>query len=884
MAPRLRLWLPLRAALCLLAVGILTQPQLRRLAGGLDLFVLLDRSASTGGLVDQGLPEWKKLLERSGGPGDALHYFDFADEAVRQQSGETLVYTGNTQRTRTPLAIASALASSDPKKPSRILVFTDGYSTEPMGDLGDKLAAAGVSVDYRLLREAEADDFRVRRIGLPERAQIAEPFVLEIEVAGTVDGRVPVTISRNETPLSQTEIEVVGGIGTLRFTDRIPVAGAYRYTAVITPPEDAHLGNNRFDRWVEIAGGPRVVLATAYPDDPVAGVLAKQGFDVQVVTDLATLNIGTLSGCRAFFINNLPAWDIPNDVLGSVEFFVRSQGGGFLMAGGQKSFGAGGYFQSAIDPLLPVSMEMKNEHRKLAVAMAIVMDRSGSMTAAVGGGATKMELANEGSARAVELLGGQDAITVYAVDSEAHLIVPIQDVGPNRDKIRRIIRRIESTGGGIFVYNGLAAAWKELQKAEAGQRHIVLFTDAADSEQPGNYEELVKEMVENGGSVSVIGLGNRGDADAAFIEDIAKRGNGRMFFTERPQELPNIFAQETVAVARSAFIKEPVPTTPTGGWFEISSGAVEWPPTLDGYNLSYLREGATAALVSADEYAAPLVAFENQGLGRTSAVSFPLGGDYSETARSWPGYGDFLQTLTRWLMGDTLPPGIGLRHQLDGTRLSFDLLYEDDWQPRLAKSPPEIILATGTAPTPGSTRALTWQRMEPGRYSTALDLPDGTLVRGAVRVGNGTIPFGPISIGTSAEWAFDPDGLTELRTLAERTGGQDLADLRDAWRSVETPRYASLQAPLIVLFLLLLIAEALVTRMGWRMPKLAISPRRDRSAADASQRHRKETLNIPAAEAKAVPQAEQASPEPPAPPPATDSDAQRRSRFKRAKR
>ena len=71
-----------------------------------------------------------------------------------------------------------------------------------------------------------------------------------------------------------------------------------------------------------------------------------------------------------------------------------------MMAGGKHSFGAGGYFESGVDELLPISMELKNEHRKLAVAMAIVMDRSGSMSAGVagaGGGAggrpmTKMDL------------------------------------------------------------------------------------------------------------------------------------------------------------------------------------------------------------------------------------------------------------------------------------------------------------------------------------------------------------------------------------------------------------------------------------------------------------------------------------------------------------
>ena len=103
----------------------------------------------------------------------------------------------------------------------------------------------------------------------------------------------------------------------------------------------------------------------------------------------------------------MPAFEIPGDFLAALDFFVNEQGGGLLMAGGKQSFGSGGYFESSIDQLLPVSMELKNEHRKLAVAMAIVMDRSGSMGASVDQGGkqlTKMQLANTGAAKAIELL------------------------------------------------------------------------------------------------------------------------------------------------------------------------------------------------------------------------------------------------------------------------------------------------------------------------------------------------------------------------------------------------------------------------------------------------------------------------------------------------
>ena len=239
-----------------------------------------------------------------------------------------------------------------------------------------------------------------------------------------------------------------------------------------------------------------LVLVTAYADDPLAGVLEAQGLDVQVVDDLATVNVGLLSGARGVILNNVPAYKLDADFVKGLEFFVESQGGGLAMIGGRFSFASGGWFASAADPLLPVSMELKQEHRKLAVAMAIVMDRSGSMAmTAPGTNLTKMALADEGAARAVELLGSNDFVVLIPVDSAAH---PLSDslvaVGPNRASLVDAARSVASTGGGIFCYTGLKAAWDMLKPAKVGQRHVILFADAADAEEPGEYKELLAEM------------------------------------------------------------------------------------------------------------------------------------------------------------------------------------------------------------------------------------------------------------------------------------------------------------------------------------------------------------------------------------------------------
>jgi hypothetical protein len=414
--------------------------------------------------------------------------------------------------------------------------------------------------------------------------------LISITVRGAADTTFPLLLRRNGQILTESSVTLVNGLATVEFTDRIPRAGGYEYQAEIRPPDDAHPGNNQATRWIEITGGPRLILATRYQDDPVAKALSALDFTVETITDPSQLKPGLIAGARAVILNNVPAHELPNDFMKSLDFFVREQGGGLLMAGGEHSFGSGGYFQSPIDALLPVSMELKSEHRKLAVALAIVMDRSGSMSVGIAGGKTKMDLANAGAVNAIDLLGPMDQVTVFAVDSQPTTVVPLTRIGKKKAELGDRVRKIKSAGGGIFVYNGLKAGWDELKKSQAGTRHLILFSDTQDSEEPGDYKNLIQKMTDEGATISVIGLGTEKDVDSALLEDIANRGNGRIFFSNEPMDIPKIFAQETVTIARSAFIKDPVGAQPTGRWSEISPKPTDWFKQVDGYNLSVLRQ------------------------------------------------------------------------------------------------------------------------------------------------------------------------------------------------------------------------------------------------------------------------------------------------------
>src|SRR5262249_12828864 len=152
-----------------------------------------------------------------------------------------------------------------------------------------------------------------------------------------------------------------------------------------------------------------------------------------------------------------------------------------------------------------------------------------------------------------------------------------------------------------------STAAEMMLKAKSGTKHILLFADAADSEEPGKYQELLRQCEQSGVTVSVIGLGKPTDQDADLLRDIAKRGGGQIFFTDRAEDLPRLFAQDTIIVARSMFLDQPTPIQFTGGVVTLTGKQFGGLQSIGGYNLTYLRPKASLSAVTTDEYQAPIV-------------------------------------------------------------------------------------------------------------------------------------------------------------------------------------------------------------------------------------------------------------------------------------
>jgi Mg-chelatase subunit ChlD len=761
---------------------------------GVDVIVVADRSRSMPGDAGARSLEIVKLLEQRRASGDRVGVVTFGRQARVERLpaafGETASFVQEVDRDGSDLGGAIGLAASliPRERPGRIVVLSDGEANGASVDgAAHEAAARGVPIDVRAFTRGEAADVAVESLDLPGRVDEREPFQFTATVRSDRTVESDATLYRDGVAIAHATQTFRPGATQLVFRDVLDRAGVARYRLELAARGDRVPENNRGDGAVRVEAPAAILLvnATGAPDN-FSRALSAGRLRVQIArASELPHDLAGLLAFRAVVLENVSAGQAGPQALSALQRFATDLGGGLLVTGGGASFGVGGYFKSVLDADLPVSMEVKNEHRKLSLAMAIALDRSGSMAVPTGDGRTKMDLANLGTCAALETLGPYDEIGVIAVDSAPHVVTPLTEAG-DKDAICSQVRQIQSMGGGIFTYTALVAAANMVQKSDKGTRHVVLFADAADAEEEGDYKRLLEALKPTGITVSVIGLGSESDSDAAFLKDIAARGNGRVYFAATADDLPRLFAQEAITVARSSFVSEPTAARTLPDLVLLGEAPAAPFPGVDGYNLTYLRPGATMGIVTTDEYRAPVLAFWHRGLGRVAALTAEVDGQYSRRLNGWSGFQGFAVGLGRWLLGGA--PPTGTQATLD--RRGAEGIVRVELDPDRARSAAGALrTATATIVPPdarpgdaSSRLTLTW--VDDDTLEARFPVQKAGLYLGAVQLGGGEVlPLAPLTLPYSPEFEprADPsEGVKTLRDIARLTGGVE----RTSWDGV----------------------------------------------------------------------------------------------------
>jgi uncharacterized membrane protein/secreted protein with Ig-like and vWFA domain len=829
----------LRLGVLFFLLGVLAEPWLPGAESGRDLVFVVDRSLSVEAAHDRTVRETMTAAADAARAGDragvVLFGRDAAVETPPTPAFRPGAFVKQVDRDGSDLARAmeTALASIAPGRRGSLVVLSDGEATgRPAADVARAAARRGIRVDVYPLRRSGVADLAVEELALPGETDEREAFQWSAWIRSDRAREARVKLLRDGVVRGEQTRALKPGLNRIVFRDRLAEPGLHRYEVEVAGEDDRIPENNRAFGVVRASGRPRVLVVTPEGrEDRLTRTLRDGGFDVAVsAPEAAPLRPEDLDSFRATILEDVPAARLPRGAQRALRSYVEDFGGGLLMTGGRAAFGAGGYRRGDVEAVLPVTMEVRQEQRKFALAMSIPLDRSGSMAAPAGGSLVKMDLANQGATAAAERLGPQDSLSVIAVDSSPHVVVPQSPVDDFAEIADRI-RRIESEGGGIFVGEALHAAADQLADAPQRNKHVILFADAADAEEPGDYRTFVPSLVKSGVTVSVIGLGSEADSDAALLKEIATLGGGRCFFVAEPSELPRVFAEETMQVARATFQEEPTALSARPGLRALGDLALGAGPTLGGYAVAYARPEATVAYVTQDDQAAPALSFRQAGLGRTAAFLGQVDGPYTGDLGTWPGTGPLLNTLTRWLGGS------------DASGELFADLVRDGHEAVLsveAEAGREALLGAVTAKIAGPdgvVREAVLTRTAEGRLEARFPLLGAGVYRAAVDTGDGrALRVAPVALPYSPEYATPADPGSGERLLAELAATADgrveppptelFAGERESTGFVDLGVLFALSAAL------LLVAEVAVRRLEIPFPR----PRLPRALARAIER------------------------------------------------
>ena len=526
----------------------------------------------------------------------------------------------------------------------RMVIISDGNQTE--GDIAVEAYRAkelGVKVSWKTFEAEATAEVRVVGVTVPDEIKVGQPYEVTAEVWSTEKQTVTLALQQDEFPNGlepSKTVELREGKNLIKFKSDAKKAGYTTYHLRLSQvAHDTEKQNNQAVMTAPVKGKPSILYVeggvTREPGS--AGYLKKalehENIDVEVrgPTGIPS-NPKELEKYDLVLVSDVPAHLMGAGQMLALDTYVKNMGGGLIMAGGEDSFGSGGYERTLIENMMPVRFDSEKIKEQPDIALALVIDRSGSMQGA------KLEAAKESARVTTEVLSPNDFISVVAFDSDAMVLVRPQRAG-NRSRISSEISRLQS-GGGTNIFPGLKEAFEILQGLNAKVKHVILMTDG---EAPTDgLADLVGEMRQSRFTVSCVGVQG---ADRNMLAMIADAGEGRLYMVEDIGALPRIFMNETQEAQKSQLVEDLIHVRVAKKVEAIEGTNVENAPPLHGYVTTKPKPTSETILIS--DLGEPILARWRYGAGTSVAWTSDVKNRWSVDWIRWGGYPKFWAQVVR---------------------------------------------------------------------------------------------------------------------------------------------------------------------------------------------------------------------------------------------
>ena len=645
--------LGLRCVLLVMLLVSLTKPTIPRWADRLNVTFLMDMSDSVSLAARESAYRFAVQSAANMQPGDQAGVVVFGEEAIVDQPLRATAKLERPQAqvggrgTNLAQALQLGLATAPPGQANRFVLLTDGRQNQ-----GNALAVAqaakdaGADIYYVPAPLTFPQEVVVESMVLPQEVKFGEPFQAKVVAWSQAETQGRLSLYRNAEFLGSQVVRLSPGKNVFTYRQSLEQSGIHVYQAALDVDGDTIEENNRAVGTLVVRGRPQVLLAEKDRNQAqaLAAALRSQHVDVTVVeADKIPKDMAGLQKYDGLILSNVSSLKMTKKQMENIRDYVREQGGGLVMLGGEESFGLGGYYRTPIEEALPVTMEVKQKIEIPSLAVVLSIDRSGSMAMTTDEKVTKLDIAKEAAHLVVDLLDDRNEVGVMSWDTEFIWDAPVK---PARDKqgIHHAISTIKA-GGGTDGYPALKEAYQILFDRPALLKHVIFLSDGQMTR--GDFSGLLRRMAKDKITVSTVAIGK--DADVPLMVDVAKWGRGRFYYTEDDSTIPRIFTLETQLASKASLVEQPFKATVASPAHEAIQ-EIDWKeaPPLGGYVATSMKSSADLVLMTHQED--PLLATWRYGLGRSVAFTSDAKPKWGVLWVRWGGFNKFWSQVTRWTL------------------------------------------------------------------------------------------------------------------------------------------------------------------------------------------------------------------------------------------
>lgn len=841
----------LRAIVFSLLIFSLAAPQLLIPAKGVNVVFVLDRSESVKDQEGQMLEEINSAIKKMK-PDDKFAIVSVGERASveqllssKEKGINELSQAAGGSYTNLSEGILTAASLLDKNSAGKLVLLSDG--NENIGDVRDAAKVVkeqNVVVDVLPFEPAPKKDAALEELSIPASLYTGENAAVSIRVNSSFQSKGKLIIYQNDSKILEEAVSIKEGRNEYVFRQWIDQPGFHTFKAEIVAEGDQEAENNQAYSTASAKGSPSVLLVegTEGNSENLFNALSSSGLKIKrIPVELLPANMAGYIGHQSIIFNNVPATKVTGPQMDMIESAVKDFGVGFIMAGGDQSYGLGGYFKTPIERLLPVDMELKGKKELPSLGLAIVLDRSGSMSG------SKIELAKEAAARSVQLLREKDTLSFIAFDDRPWQIVK---TGPikNKKAVEKKIRSVAS-GGGTEIFSSLQMAYDQLSPLKLKRKHIILLTDGQ-SATNSDYSGLISQGLEDNVTLSTVAIGN--DSDRMLLERLAEEGTGRYYEVLDPTTIPSILSRETALTTRTYI--EDNPFYPLAGegydWSQtyFSAGV----PELNAYVATTPKQRADIILSSPKKD--PVLARWKYGLGQTIAWTSDTAGKWSGSWPAWQEWAPLWNEMVNWSFPNYQNDLYELRHTVDGQESTVEISSPgDDGRPISAK-----VISPDGRPVDSNLKLVA-----PGQYKLDFPSKQGIHFIQISKTGeegiSSTFQTG-IAVPYSKEYEIKGKNTDALKETAKISKGHVLSSAEDVFNFKEQRRFEaeSIALPLVCLAALLFFMEIVFRRFGLT-PFLLIRKQTQQNKAkrtDAVQKMDQNLSRLKSASNRSMPKAE----------------------------